>query len=489
MTEQIFTSLYLARADVFLAVAALLLLAIGVFIKTRAFQKTAIIGVTVLFITLIMVLQQDNDDLRLSLFNDMILYDRYGVFMKVLVLLGGMAAIFMAVRDLAGHAHGRFEYVILVLLAVLGMNIMISSNNLLTLYMGLELQSLALYILASFNRNSLHSSEAGLKYFILGALSSGILLFGISLIYGFTGTTSYPLIADMIAMEQGAQISMPIIVGLVFILTAMAFKVSAVPFHMWTPDVYQGAPSCVTAFFAMAPKVAAMALLGRVLFGPFAEMQDDWMQILYVLSVLSMIVGAFGGLMQKNIYRLLAYSSIGHVGFALLGFIAGGEGGFMATLIYMAIYLVMTAGTFAMILTVRNKDNQAATQISDFAGLSDRNRGVSYGLAIMMFSMAGIPPMAGFFGKLYVFNAAVEAGYIYLAIIGVMASVVAAYYYLKIIKTLFFDSPLTDAVYSVHKMMILRWVAMPSVLFILVYIVFPDWLSYEAMRAAQSIIM
>ena len=299
--------------------------------------------------------------------------------MKTLVILGGIAAIFIGVRDIGGHVIGRFEYVILILLSVLGMNIMISSNNLLTLYMGLELQSLALYILAAFNRNSLYSAEAGLKYFILGAISSGLLLFGISLLYGFTGTTSFPLIADTIAMSQDT-VSMAIIIGLVFVLVGIAFKISAVPFHMWTPDVYQGAPACVTAFFAMAPKVAAIALLGRLLFSVFGEIQGDWAQILYALCLMSMILGAFAGLAQSNIYRLLAYSSIGNIGFALLGYIAGNFEGIQATLIYMAIYFVMTAGTFAMIITFRNKQDIAATKLSDFAGLSQKSKPLAYGI-------------------------------------------------------------------------------------------------------------
>jgi NADH-quinone oxidoreductase subunit N len=408
--------------------------------------------------------------------------------MKVLVLLGGMAAIFYALRDIGHHALARFEVIILILLSVLGMSIMISANNLLTVYIGLELQSLALYILAASHRNSLHSSEAGLKYFILGALSSGILLFGISLIYGFTGTTSFPVLAEVIATESYLGSEMGVIVGLVFVLTAMAFKISAVPFHMWTPDVYQGSPSFVTAFFALAPKVAAIALLGRLLFSVFEPMQADWMQIIYLVSVLSMAVGAFAGLVQKNIYRLLAYSSIGNIGYALIGYLSGGEEGVTATLIYMAIYIVMMAGTFALILSVRNKEGLAANSLNDFAGLSDKNRAVCYGLAICMFSMAGIPPLAGFFGKLFIFLAAVESGYYILAVLGVVTSVIAAYYYLKIIKIMFFDQPSAQAGYGVQPMGALKWVAVPSVTFVATYIFYPDRLVYEATMAAHSLL-
>lgn len=487
MEAQIWTDLYLARADVFLALASLFLLPLGVFIKERAFQKIAILGIITLFLTMMMALQEDNTNIPVTLFDGMMVYDRYSVFMKVLVLLGGIAAIFMAVRDIGGLIHGRYEYIILVLLSVLGMNIMISANNMLSLYVGLELQSLALYILAASNRNSLYSSEAGLKYFILGALSSGMLLFGISLIYGFAGTTSFPMIAQVIDFGSPLMVSVPMIIGLVFVIVGLAFKISAVPFHMWTPDVYQGSPSCVTAFFAMAPKIAAIALLGRVLFSVFGEVQGEWMQILYALSIASMVVGAFAGLAQTNIYRLLAYSSIGHMGYALMGYIAGGESGVAATLVYMAIYMVMTAGLFAMILSVRNKDNQAAVSMADFAGLSDRHRLVSYGIALMMFSMAGIPPLAGFFGKIFVFKAAVDGGHIVLAVIGVLTSVVAAYYYLKIIKIMFFDKPLVNAAYTVQPMSVLRFVAVPAVLFVVTYILFPNWLVYEASEAAATL--
>jgi len=483
----IFNELYTARADLLIALASLALLVIGTMLKTRAIHRVAIAAVTVLFVTLIMTLQQDNSDAPITLFNDMIVYDRYGVFMKILVLIGAMAAVMMIVRDTASHVFGRFESVVLVLLATLGMSIMVSANNMLSLYVGVELQSLALYILASTNRNSLSSSEAGLKYFILGALSSGFLLFGISLIYGFTGTTSFPLIADIILMGQDSTIPMALSVGLVFVLTGLAFKISAVPFHMWTPDVYQGAPSSVAAFFAMAPKIAAVAVLGRLLFSPFAELQGEWTQILYALSIASMILGALAGLIQKNLYRLLAYSSIGNMGFVLLGFIAGGLNGVSATLVYLAIYLVTTAGIFALILSVRDKNNVAATNLSDFAGLSKRSPAVSYALAIMLFSMAGIPPLAGFFAKLFVFKAIIINEYYILAIVGMLSSVVAAYYYLKLIKIMFFDQPPATVLYTVQSSGLLRWVAVPCVAFVVLYILSPDRLVYEATQAALSL--
>jgi NADH-quinone oxidoreductase subunit N len=363
------------------------------------------------------------------------------------------------------------------------MNIMISADNMLSLYIGLELQSLCLYIMAAFNRNSLHSSEAGLKYFILGALSSGILLFGVSLIYGFTGSTSFAVIAQTLDAQNG--IPMSVIVAMVFILTGLAFKISAVPFHMWTPDVYQGSPASVTAFFAMAPKVAAMALLIRVTYDVFGTIQADWSQIVYALSALSMIVGAFAGLVQKNIYRLLAYSSIGHMGYALMGVIGGTTYGLTATLVYLALYLVMVAGIFALIISVR-KDNIAISNISDFAGLSIRSPMIAYGLTAFLFSMSGIPPLAGFFGKLFVFQAALEGGYIILAIIGVLTSVVAAYYYLMLIKVMFFDKASQGDVYE-GNLHLTKWIVFPSLIFTLTYILFPNWLVYEAERAALSL--
>lgn len=470
-------------ADILLAGGALLLLVIGVFLKTRPMHRIAIGGVTLLAVTAIFTLIQDNNG-AVSLFGNMIIHDRFGVFMKSLVFLASIAAIMMAVRDLGAHVIGRFEYVILILLSTLGMSIMISSANMLTLYVGLELQSLALYILAAFNRNSLHSSEAGLKYFILGALSSGMLLFGISLVYGYTGTTGFAAIAETLSAQT--DVSMAIVVGLVFIMVGLAFKISAVPFHMWTPDVYQGAPASVTAFFALAPKIAAFALLIRVLVMAFDHIQADWVQILFAMSLLSMAVGAFAGLVQKNIRRLLAYSSIGHMGYALLGVIAGGVDGVSASLVYLAIYVVMTGGLFAMVLSLR-KDDIAVEDISDLAGLSQKSPYMAYGAAILLFSMSGIPPMAGFFGKLLVFKAALASGFVILAVLGVLASVVAAYYYLNLIKVMFFDKPAAADGFDVERSRLLGWVYVPSVAFTIAYIIMPDWLIYEAQQAAAAL--
>lgn len=487
MTEtNLIQSLLYYNAELFLLAATFVLMMVGVVMKHRSLQRTAIIAVTALFVTLVVVMQQDNSGTASYLFNGMIVLDRFGVFMKVLILASAIASIFIGVRDLAGQVIGRFEYTLLIMLATIGMMVMISANNLLSLYMGLELQSLSLYILAAFNRNSLQSSEAGLKYFILGALSSGLLLFGISLVYGYTGTTDYTLIAQSIADFD--QASAALIVAMVFILIGIAFKISAVPFHMWTPDVYEGAPACVTAFFAVAPKIAALAMLARFLNGALADMQADWMQILYALSLLSMALGAFAGLVQKNIYRLMAYSSIGHMGYVLLGYMSGEAEGLTASLVYVTLYAVMTAGMFAFMLSVRKPDDMAASEIADFSGLSTLSPKVSYGMAALLFSLAGIPPLSGFFGKLFVFQAALNAGMPILATIGVLTSVVAAYYYLVIIKTMFFDKPAGKDAVFIDNGLLLKLVAYPSLIFTITYILFPNWLVYEAGQAAQSLI-
>jgi NADH-quinone oxidoreductase subunit N len=319
---------------------------------------------------------------------------------------------------------------------------MVSANDLIALYMGLELQSLSLYVIAAFRRDNLRSSEAGLKYFVLGALSSGMLLYGSSMIYGFTGTTGFDGIAEvfMIGAAAGNSISIGLIVGLVFLCAGLAFKVSAVPFHMWTPDVYEGAPTPVTAFFATAPKIAAMALFIRVLIEPFGGLFDQWQQIVIFVSIASMVLGAFAAINQTNIKRLMAYSSIGHIGYALIGLASGTQDGISGITVYLTIYIFMNLGTFACILCMRQKDVMVE-EIEDLKGLSKTHPMMALALAIFMFSMAGIPPLAGFFGKLYIFLSAIEAGLYTLAVIGVLTSVVGAFYYLRIIKLMYFDEP------------------------------------------------
>jgi NADH-quinone oxidoreductase subunit N len=325
-----------------------------------------------------------------------------------------------------------------VLLSTTGMMMMIAANDLISLYVGLELQSLALYVLASFQRDSLRSTEAGLKYFVLGALASGMLLYGASMVYGFSGTTSFDMLAKNFA--DGGTVSIGLIIGVVLIAVGLAFKVSAVPFHMWTPDVYEGSPTPVTAFFSVAPKIAAMALFVRVMVGPFGGLLNEWRQVIWFISVASMLLGAFAAINQRNIKRLMAYSSIGHVGYALIGLAAGTAIGVRGILVYLAIYLFMNIGTFTIILCMR-RNGKLVEGIDDLAGLSRTQPGLALAFAIFMFSMAGIPPLAGFFAKVYVFLAAIDAGLYALAVIGVLASVVGAFYYLRIVKLMYFDEP------------------------------------------------
>jgi NADH-quinone oxidoreductase subunit N len=364
--------------------------------------------------------------------------DGFAVFIKLLCLGAGIIAILMSRDWLAAERIERFEFHVLIQLGVLGMLVMASANDLMTLYLGLELQSLSLYVIAAFARDDVRSSEAGLKYFVLGALASGLTLYGSTLVYGFAGTTQFRGIAQVLAEGQHG---IGLLVGLCFVAAGLAFKVSAVPFHMWTPDVYEGAPTPVTAFFSIAPKIAAIGLLLRVMGGPFGAMAADWRQIIVLLSIGSMVLGAFAAIGQRNIKRLMAYSSIGHVGYALVGLAAGGQTGLRGVLVYMAIYLFMNAGTFACILSMRRADGRAVEGIDDLAGLGRSDPAMALALAIFMFSMAGIPPLAGFFGKLYVFLAAVEQGLWPLAIIGVLSSVVSAFYYLRIVKLMYFDAP------------------------------------------------
>ena len=372
-----------------------------------------------------------------AIFADAFVLDPFARFMKVVTLIGSGVAIAMSVGYSRAQKFERFEYPVLIVIATLGMMMMISANDLIALYLGLELQSLSLYVVAAINRDSIRSTEAGLKYFVLGALSSGMLLYGASLIYGFTGQTTFAGIAAVLE-ESGS--SLGLIFGLVFLIAGLAFKVSAVPFHMWTPDVYEGAPTPVTAFFAAAPKVAAMAMFIRVVVSPFGPIVAEWQQIIVFISIASMVLGAFAAIGQRNIKRLMAYSSIGHMGFALVGLAAGSEAGVQGVVIYLIIYMAMTLGAFACILAMRRHDGMVE-EITDLSGLAKTNPIMAFMLAMILFSLAGIPPLAGFFAKFYVFLAAIEAQLYALAVIGVLASVVGAFYYLRIVKIMYFDEP------------------------------------------------
>jgi NADH-quinone oxidoreductase subunit N len=362
--------------------------------------------------------------------------DGFGRFMKILALFGSLATLIMSQEFLAHEKIDNFEFPILVLLSTLGMLLLISAAGLIALYLGLELMSLALYVLAAFHRDNLRATEAGLKYFVLSALASGMLLYGASLLYGFAGTVSFA----GIAAATGGSASLGVTFGLVFVMAGLAFKISAVPFHMWAPDVYEGAPTPVTAFFASAEKVAAIAITLRLILTAFEGIPGQWRQIIIFISILSMVLGAFAAIGQTNFKRLMAYSAINHIGYALVGLAAGGEAGVSSVLAYMAIYLVMTLGTFAGILEMRINDRNVEN-ISDLSGLARTDGVMAFFLAVMMFSLAGVPPLAGFFAKWYVFSAAIQAGLYALAVIGVLSSAVAAYYYLRVVKVMYFDEP------------------------------------------------
>ncbi|HSD34146.1 MAG TPA: NADH-quinone oxidoreductase subunit NuoN [Alphaproteobacteria bacterium] len=423
----------LALPEILMAIVAMALLILGTFLPANGARLVTWIALLALALAFVIVAWET--PARTTAFEGLFIADQFGRFMKLLVLLGSGLALAMSAGYVEREQMARYEFPVLFLFATLGMMLMISANDLIALYLGLEMQSLALYVVAAFRRETVRSTEAGLKYFVLGALSSGMLLYGASLVYGFAGTTQFEELATVLA---GETVSSGAIVGLVFIAAGIAFKISAVPFHMWTPDVYEGAPTPVTAFFAAAPKIAAMALFARVLLGPFGGLAEEWRQIVLVISVGSMLLGAFAAINQTNIKRLMAYSSIGNVGYALVGLAAGTEQGLRGVLIYMAIYLFMTLGTFACILAMKQK-GRMVEQIADLAGLSRTNPMLALALALFMFSMAGIPPLAGFFAKYFVFLAAIEAQLYVLAVIGVLSSVVSAFYYWRIVRVMYFE--------------------------------------------------
>ncbi len=430
----------IALPELFIACAASALLMLGVFSRRDSTAPVLWLSVIVLLVALVLMFVVRREPG--TAFSGLFVVDGFSDFMKALVLIGSALSMVMTLRYLEREQMARFEIPVLMLFATLGMLMMVSANDLISLYLGLELQSLSLYVVAAVRRDNLRSSEAGLKYFVLGALSSGLLLYGSSLVYGFAGSTSFTALGELFAQatEAGEEPSLGLIFGLVFVISGLAFKISAVPFHMWTPDVYEGAPTPITAFFANAPKIAAMALTVRVLVDAFGDLFDQWQQIIVVISIASMVLGAFAAIAQTNIKRLMAYSSIGHMGYALIGLAAGTQDGIRGVIIYLAIYLAMNIGTFAVILCMRQKVRMVEG-IEDLKGLSKTSPLMALALAIFMFSMAGIPPMAGFFGKLYVFLAAIEAELYTLAVIGVLSSVVGAYYYLRIVKLMYFDEP------------------------------------------------
>jgi NADH-quinone oxidoreductase subunit N len=462
--------------ELVLAAGAMLLLMVGAY---RGPQTTSLVtGLAVCLLVLTGVIELWLPAGKLTTFSGSFIVDDFARFLKILTLIGSAATLILSTEFLADPSRRIFEYSILVLLSSLGMMVLISAGDLIMLYLGLELMSLALYVVAASNRDNAKSTEAGLKYFVLGALSSGMLLYGASLVYGFTGTVSFTGIA------AGAKTgSVGIVFGLVFLLAGLCFKVSAVPFHMWTPDVYEGAPTPVTAFFASAPKVAALAVFTRVTLTAFPGIMSQWQQIVVFVAIASMVLGSFAAIGQKNIKRLMAYSSIGHMGFALVGLAAGTAEGAQGVLVYISIYVAMTLGSFAVILTMK-RNGQHVENISDFAGLSRTNPLLAFFFAMLLFSLAGIPPLAGFFAKWYVFVAAIKAGLFTLAVVGVLASVVGAFYYLTIIKVMYFDEPLG----KLDPMrMELRTVLAVAGLFNIFFFVYPGPLVSVATSAAKSL--
>jgi NADH-quinone oxidoreductase subunit N len=432
MTEDLATSLIIALPELILAVGAMVILMIGVYAGRAAAGFINVLAVLLLAAAAIWLL---TTDVAGEAFGGAMILDPFARVMMVLTLIGSGAALVMSVRFGNRAGYYSFEYPVMILLSTVGMMLMISANNMIGIYLGLELQNLGLYVLASFHRDNLRSTESGLKYFVLSSLSSGLLLYGITLVYGYTGSVGFHEIAA--ALVAGPR-SIGLLFGIVFVLAGLIFKISAVPFHMWTPDVYEGAPTPVTTFLASAPKMAAMAFLVRTTVDAFQPAAADWQQVIVFVSIASMALGSFAAIGQRNFKRLMAYSSIGHMGFALVGLSANTPAGVRGVVIYMLIYLAMTLGTFAFILSMRLKGEQVES-IDDMAGLAATNPVMATIMTILLFSLAGIPPLAGFWAKWYVFLAAINAHLYALAVIGVLTSVVAAFYYLRIIKIMWFD--------------------------------------------------
>lgn len=423
----------LALPEIVLALSGLAILIIGVLPRRdMTFPCTMLVMGAFLLSGAFVLASPDG-----QAFGGQYISDAFARFMKVLVLAGAALALLLALDWNRAEGLARFEFPVLVLFATLGMMVMISANDLMSLYLGLELLSLPLYVLGAFDRDNPRSAEAGLKYFVLGALSSGLMLYGMSLVYGFAGSTNFGQLAE--ALSVPAQVSPGVIVGIVFIITGLCFKVAAVPFHMWTPDVYEGAPTSVVAYFATATKVGAIAAIVRVLYGPFGGAVDQWQQVIVVASIASMILGAFAAIGQTNIKRLMAYSWISHTGFVLMGLAVGGESGLRGVLIYTPIYLTMSLGAFAVLVAMR-RGGRSVENVQDLAGLGRTDPAMALGMAIFMFSMAGIPPLSGFFAKLYVLLPAVEQGFWIMAVVAVLSSVVSAYYYLRVVKVMYFDA-------------------------------------------------
>ena len=460
-------NLVLVLPEVFISLSIMFLLILGVF-KKNSSKLIQNISLVVLLITAVIIFNETFGIEEMILFNGSVIIDYLSSFMKIVTLLAAFLSLVISSNYLRSFKIFKIEYPILILSSVLGMMIMISSNDLIVFYMGLELQSLALYVLATFNRDEIKSSEAGLKYFVLSALSSGLLLYGCSLIYGFTGSTNFNVIASQLNSDQYT-----LTFGIVFILVGLAFKISAVPFHMWAPDVYEGSPTSVTLFFSIVPKIAALTVFIRFLYVPFLNLIDQWQMILVFLSIASMVFGAVAAIGQKNLKRLVAYSSISHVGYALAGLATGSNDGIQSSVIYITIYIIMNLGLFSCLLMMK-RNNVYYEQIDDLSGLSKNHPLLSLSLLVILFSLAGIPPLAGFFAKFYVFKSVLEQSMFFLAIVGLLSTVVAAFYYLRLIKIMYFDEEKEK--YDEDHSLWLRFSLGASTLLILIYFIFPSQL-------------
>ena len=436
MFETILHDVSVILPEISLATIATLVLLSGLFIKRHQQRWTTYFAMGGLVFALLLEVLQEQ--IRQVAFNGLFIEDTFSILIKALIVSAALIVLAVSRRNLELDEINHFEYPVLVLFATLGMMVMVSANDLMTVFLGLELQSLSLYVMVAINRDKIQASEAAMKYFVLGALATGIFLYGCSLIYGFAGTTNFEALAR--AMRSPEAMSIGAVIGFTFILVGLAFKISVVPFHMWTPDVYEGSPTAVTTFLATVPKLSGFALIMRVLAQPFQELFPYWQGVLMVLAIATMLLGAFAALNQTKVKRILAYSSIGHVGYALIGIVANGEDGLRASLIYIMIYLVMTLGAFACLMRVA-RQRSAYENVHDLAGLAQTSPGLAFVFSFLLFSLAGIPPLAGFLGKLYVFQSAINAGLYMLAILGVLSSVVAAAYYLKLIKVMVMDSP------------------------------------------------
>ena len=461
------TNLSLVFPEIFLSLSIMFLLILGVF-KKNSSKLIQNISLIILLVTSVITLNETLGIQETLLFNSSVVIDYLSSFMKIVTLLAAFLVLVISSNYLKTLKIFKIEYPILILSSVLGMMIMISSNDLIVFYMGLELQSLALYVLATFNRDQLKSSEAGLKYFVLSALSSGLLLYGCSLIYGFTGSTNFNIIANQLNSNEYA-----ITFGIVFILVGLAFKISAVPFHMWAPDVYEGSPTSVTLFFTMVPKIAALTVFIRFLYVPFLNLIDQWQMILIFLSIASMLFGAIAAIGQTNLKRLIAYSSIGHVGYTLAGVATGSNDGIQSSVIYITIYIIMNLGLFSCLLMMK-RNNKYFEDIEDLSGLSKNHPLMSLSLLVILFSLAGIPPLAGFFAKFYIFKSVLEQSMYFLAIVGLLSTVVAAFYYLRIIKIMYFDKEKEK--YDTDHSLWLKFSLMFSTLLVLIYFIFPSQL-------------